>query len=77
LVYKQELTCESELVSCLLDNLCLLEFVNAHHLLPRLLFVLSVLLSRQMDDPATNTQITMTTDATYITAHSFVSSKPR
>jgi hypothetical protein len=43
LVYKQELTCESELALCLLDNLFLLEFVNAHHLLPRLLFVLSVL----------------------------------
>jgi hypothetical protein len=44
LVYKQELTCESELELCLLDNLFLLEFVNGLHLLPHLQSVLSVLL---------------------------------
>jgi hypothetical protein len=48
-----------------LDNLCLLEFVNALHL-PHQLFVLSVLLSRQMVCDAINTQHMMTTDATYI-----------
>jgi hypothetical protein len=43
LVYKQELTCESELALCLLDNLYLQEFVNAHLPLPHLQSVLSVL----------------------------------
>jgi hypothetical protein len=57
-----------------LDNLCLLELVNALHL-PHQLFVLSVLLLRQMDDPATNTQTTTTTDATYIMLWFFVNSK--
>jgi flagellar biosynthesis protein FliR len=57
-----------------LDNLFLLELVNALHL-PHQLFVLSVLLSRQMDDPATNTQTTTITDATYTMLWFFVNSK--
>jgi flagellar biosynthesis protein FliR len=57
-----------------LDNLCLPEFVNALHL-PHQLFVLSVLLLRQMDDPATNTQTTTTTDATFTMLWFFVNSK--
>jgi hypothetical protein len=65
LVYKQELTCESELALCLLDNLFLLELVNALHL-PHQLFVQSVLPSRQMACDVINTQTTTTTDATYI-----------
>jgi hypothetical protein len=57
-----------------LDNLFPLEFVNALHLHLQL-FVLSVLLLRQMDDPATNTQTMTTTDATSIMLWFFVNSK--
>jgi hypothetical protein len=60
----------------LLDNLCLLEFVNALHL-PHQLFVLSVLLLKQMASDVTNTQTTMTTDATYTILWFFVNSKPK
>jgi len=59
-----------------LDNLCLLEFVNALHL-PHQLFVLSVLLLKQMASDVTNTQTTMTTDATYTMLWFFVNSKLR
>jgi hypothetical protein len=41
-VSKKELMCELEIALCLLDNLCLLEFVNVLHL-PHLLLVLCVL----------------------------------
>jgi hypothetical protein len=60
----------------LLDNLCLLEFVNALHL-PHQLFVLSVLLSKQMASDVTNTQTTTITDATFIMLWFFVNSKLR
>jgi hypothetical protein len=59
-----------------LDNLFLLEFVNAHHL-PHQLFVQSVLPSRQMACDAINTQTTTTTDATYTMLWFFVNSKPK
>jgi hypothetical protein len=58
-VSKQELTCESEIKLCLLDNLYLLEFANVHlHLL-----VDPVYQSRQMERYATNKQNTMISDA--------------
>jgi hypothetical protein len=57
-----------------LDNLFLPELVNALHL-PHQLFVLSVLLSKQMAFDVINTQTTTTTDATYITLWFFVNSK--
>jgi hypothetical protein len=60
----------------LLDNLCLPELVNALHL-PHQLFVLSVLLLKQMASDVTNTQTTMTTDATYTMLWFFVNSKPK
>jgi hypothetical protein len=59
-----------------LDNLCLPELVNALHL-PHQLFVLSVLLLKQMASDVTNTQTTMTTDATYTILWFFVNSKPK
>jgi hypothetical protein len=61
---------------CLLDNLFLPELVNALHL-PHQLFVLSVLLLKQMASDVTNTQTTMTTDATYTMLWFFVNSKPK
>jgi hypothetical protein len=65
-----------ELALFLSDNLCLPEFVNAHHL-PHQLFVLSVLPLRQMASDVTNTQTTMTTYATYTMLWFFVNSKPK
>jgi hypothetical protein len=59
-----------------LDNLFLLELVNALHL-PHQLFVLSVLPLRQMAFDVINTQTMTTTDATYITLWFFVNSKPK
>jgi hypothetical protein len=50
--------------------------VNALHL-PHQLFVLSVLLLKQMASDVTNTQTTMTTDATYTMLWFFVNSKPK
>jgi hypothetical protein len=58
----------------LLDNLFLPELVNALHL-PHQLFVLSVLLLKQMASDVTNTQHMTTTDATYIMLWFFVNSK--
>ncbi|MFZ4599549.1 MAG: hypothetical protein ACOYNN_12975 [Terrimicrobiaceae bacterium] len=59
-----------------MDNLFLPELVNALHL-PHQLFVLSVLLLKQMASDVTNTQTTMTTDATYTMLWFFVNSKPK
>jgi hypothetical protein len=66
-VSKKELMCELEIALCLLGNLCLPEFVNAHLHLPHLLLALSVLPSSQMASNVTNTQPMTTTDAIYIT----------
>jgi hypothetical protein len=59
----------------LLDNLFLLELVNALHLLHQL-FVLSVLPLRQMACDAINTQTTTITDATSTMLLFFVNNKP-